>query len=308
MKFELERLIRPTKDEIIQEVCRVAGLIKSGPLTRKAFDQQARFSSDMIVRKFGGWEAALRAVGLSHRYSGPAVTERMRSNKRHSEDELVAEMRRVADALGSDVLTMKEFNAHASVYAGSIERRFGSWKAALERAGLRQSPLSRRYSDEDYFENMLHVWTRWGRQPKLREMDEPPSVISSGAYEAKFGGWKHALAAFLAKVNTEDKVAPSPAHDATNGLVVPPQAKPGQGVAPRVRTIPLGLRYIVLSRDRFRCVRCGVSPATDAACQIHVDHIKPFSKGGATTKENLRTLCSQCNIGRGNKEETTSTI
>ncbi len=308
MKFELERLIRPTRDEIIQEVRRVAELVDSGPLTRRAFDQHARISSSGFTRKFGGWEAVLGAAGLFHRYSGQEVTERQRSQKRHSEDELVAELRRVADTLGSDTLTEEEFNAHAAVSSSGIVRRLGSWKAALERAGLRQSPLSRRYSDDDYFENLLHVWTRWGRQPKLREMDESPSIITSGAYEAKFGGWKHALAAFLAKVNTKDKVPLSLPPDATNGSAIQPQAEPNQGSEIRVRTIPLGLRYNVLSRDRFRCVLCGASPATDAACQIHVDHIKPFSKGGTTTKENLRTLCSQCNIGRGNKEEPTSTI
>jgi 5-methylcytosine-specific restriction endonuclease McrA len=31
-----------------------------------------------------------------------------------------------------------------------------------------------------------------------------------------------------------------------------------------------------------------------------VDHIVPWSKGGETILENLRTLCSKCNLGKGN--------
>jgi uncharacterized Fe-S cluster-containing radical SAM superfamily protein len=42
------------------------------------------------------------------------------------------------------------------------------------------------------------------------------------------------------------------------------------------------------------------SPASDPNCSLHVDHILPFSKGGKTAEGNLRTLCSDCNVGRGN--------
>lgn len=68
------------------------------------------------------------------------------------------------------------------------------------------------------------------------------------------------------------------------------------------REIRLGLRYKVLSRDKFKCVGCGASPATDSKCRLHIDHIIPFSKGGKTTLENLRTFCEKCNLGKGNKE------
>ena len=43
---------------------------------------------------------------------------------------------------------------------------------------------------------------------------------------------------------------------------------------------------------------CGASPAKDPSVILHVDHIKPWSKGGETNLDNLRTLCSVCNIGK----------
>lgn len=59
------------------------------------------------------------------------------------------------------------------------------------------------------------------------------------------------------------------------------------------------LRYDIMKRDGFRCQLCGAS-ARDGA-KLHVDHIVPVSKGGKTTKDNLRTLCSHCNLGKSNK-------
>ena len=51
----------------------------------------------------------------------------------------------------------------------------------------------------------------------------------------------------------------------------------------------------------FKCVLCGNSPAVDPNCKLYVDHIIPFSRGGKTVDVNLRALCADYNIGRGNR-------
>lgn len=61
------------------------------------------------------------------------------------------------------------------------------------------------------------------------------------------------------------------------------------------------LRYDIMKRDGFKCVLCGMS-AKDGAI-LHVDHIIPVSKGGKSEKDNLRTLCERCNLGKSNKIE-----
>lgn len=71
------------------------------------------------------------------------------------------------------------------------------------------------------------------------------------------------------------------------------------------KPIPTSMRYDVLQRDNFRCCICGRSAADGMT--LHVDHIIPVSKGGATSMDNLRTLCSECNLGKSDKIETVST-
>jgi hypothetical protein len=65
----------------------------------------------------------------------------------------------------------------------------------------------------------------------------------------------------------------------------------------RVRSeMTLKLRYKILKRDNFRCVTCGRRPPGVELC---VDHIIPVAKGGTNSEDNLRTLCTDCNLGKG---------
>jgi hypothetical protein len=37
--------------------------------------------------------------------------------------------------------------------------------------------------------------------------------------------------------------------------------------------------------------------------ELEVDHVEPFSKGGADALGNYQTLCQRCNRGKGNHED-----
>lgn len=59
--------------------------------------------------------------------------------------------------------------------------------------------------------------------------------------------------------------------------------------------IPKEVVDAVWKRDGGRCVYCGSTE------NLQLDHIIPFSKGGATTVENLQLLCQKCNLQKSNK-------
>jgi hypothetical protein len=67
--------------------------------------------------------------------------------------------------------------------------------------------------------------------------------------------------------------------------------------------VPSTVRFDVLKRDR-KCVLCGASPSADSDVRLHVDHIVPRSKGGSNDIGNLQTLCSECNLGKSNRDNT----
>ncbi len=316
-KFELRRLESYDEDSLLAELRRVAPLVDTPHIPRAAFNRLAKASASVIVRRFGTWEKALERAGLRHRYSGAPISRKHSAEGRQAltDDQLIQDLKDVALELGGAPLTIEGYNRHGRANAETIRRRFGSWWKALEMASLPMSNLGKRYSEGDYFENLLSIWTQYGRQPSYAEMDRPPSRIPSGAYEARWGTWRKALRAFVDRVNVdleERREPPIPAsseelrtHSGTRLSLTPTRTggRLSRTTGADRRTISLGLRYEVLRRDRFRCSLCGTSPASQLRCELHVDHVVPFSRGGKTVAANLRTLCADCNLGKAGRLE-----
>lgn len=305
-KFELDRLISYDDEALLAELRRVATLVDLPFLLRSAFDKVSKAHSSVFVRRFGGWQQALELAGLGDRYSGVPRATRI-AGRTFTDEQLLGELRAVSAKINGEPLTADVFNQHAEMNAGTVRQRFGSWQAALKLVGLEISSRGRRISDDDYFENLLAVWTHYGRQPTYRQMDDPPSAISSGSYKKKWGTWRKSLIAFLERVNSDShqvETTIAPGLEVTKSR---PVSQLRSETCPKndeyQRQVKLGLRYDVLKRDRFRCVSCGASPATHVGCNLQVDHIIPWSKGGKTIAENLRTLCKLCNLGKGAKLE-----
>jgi len=205
-----------------------------------------------------------------------------------SSPELLADLRRVAQLLGVAGVSQPQYRQHGLYDDTTIGRRFGSWNKALLEAGL---SLCNEIDipDSRLFENLFVLWQHYGRQPRRSELARPPSSISQSPYNRRFGAWTAALKAFVDYANSAEMKSPSPS---------PGTAHRSTGREPSLR-----LRWRVLHRDRFRCCGCGKSPATTIGVELHVDHIVPWSKGGETVLGNLRTLCSDCNLGKSNEHE-----
>lgn len=212
------------------------------------------------------------------------------------ETELIEDLKRCAAKLSKDTLTVADYTTNGSFGATTVLRRFKQWNLALREAGL-SAPNRQQIPDSELFENIANVWTMLGRQPYGRELDKAHGLsdISLGTYEKRYGSWNKALLAFEAFINSgKASKTESPA-----SLPTRPNKRTGSKVNWR-------LRAQVLIRDNCICQMCGASPAKDTNVILHADHIKPWSKGGETILENLRTLCLKCNIGKSDLHDEAS--
>ena len=81
-----------------------------------------------------------------------------------SDEELLNDIRRVADKLGVIKLSSREYSNNGGKYtSGTIGVRFGGWNKALEKVGL-TLVQSRRVSQEYLFKNIEEVWISLGQQ------------------------------------------------------------------------------------------------------------------------------------------------
>jgi hypothetical protein len=291
MRYELQTLDEYSDEAILAELRRVADSLNGQRLTRKRFNLLARVHSSTVENHFGSWWQALDRAEISE-----LIAPRRRVLSR---EEVIQALRDFGAEHPDTPVTLNDIAERLEVDRATISGRFGKWKTLLGEVGIAPVPLARRYTEEDCFENMLALWTHYGRQPHFDELKHPPSTVGPKAYILRWGGWRAALSAFVRRVS--EAATPTVERNADKSIA----ENPGDATVeiPAPRSIPLALRYKVLCRDKFRCVICGASPAKDFAVELHVDHIYPWSLCKRNAEENLRTLCVKCNLGKGAKIE-----
>jgi hypothetical protein len=67
----------------------------------------------------------------------------------------------------------------------------------------------------------------------------------------------------------------------------------------RQRTANKWQRKAILKRDGRQCRYCETEQGP-----FHIDHVRPYSKGGETTFGNLVAACAECNLRKGAREWT----
>ncbi|NCS99753.1 HNH endonuclease [Candidatus Parcubacteria bacterium] len=209
-------------------------------------------------------------------------------NRPVSSDDLLNDLRSVSESINSQKITQKEYVKLGKFDVSTFVNRFGSWNEAVNKCGFKSGNIVN-YSDENLFENILNIWQQKGKQPVRRDLNTSPSKISQSPYNRRFSSWAVAMKSFVEYMNNKGVV------NVAYTEISEKQVK--QGRDPNLR-----LRFQVLKRDNFSCVKCGNSPAKNQEVILHIDHILPWSKGGETEIQNLQTLCDRCNLGKSNVE------
>ena len=295
MKFELNRSYQQyTDSELLSDLGIVAKKLGKNTVTKRECLKHGSFGQQTLSKRFGSWEDALKKAGLSADRLAHITTE-----------ELITDIQNVAKKLGKRSLTLDDYKKSGAYSEQPIRKHFGTWLRALEKAGLVPSvKYPRRFTDEEYFQNIEQMWMVLGRQPRYSEVEKPFSKISAGAYEGRFGSWRKALEAFVKWVNEERTEAEDAHTDSdTNVASLSEDSEAVIENKPKKsrrspRNPSLRLRFRVMQHDNFACRACGRSPAHIPGTVLHVDHIKAWSKGGETDLENLQTLCDRCNLGK----------
>ncbi len=198
--------------------------------------------------------------------------------------EMVASLKCFARKVGGRAFEMWEFNAwpRRRCRANTITRRFGTWRNALRLAGVEGGHCNV-WSGEELIENLERAWRRLGRAPGARSL-RANGQMTYGTYCRRWGSLRRACELLAAFKRGEIS-----------------RAELVRGENPEVRkALAPSVRWRVLERDGRRCGVCGRT-GLERGVRLEVDHIVPVAAGGGDEEENLRTLCRECNRGKGGR-------
>jgi hypothetical protein len=167
-----------SKERLIEEFKRVKEL--TGEITTASdMKQHSKFSVTIYEKTFGGWNKFLSAVGSP-------------INKKHniSEDEFIAEFKRVKDLLGHTPKA-HEMRKYGNIAPNSYKRIWGSWTGFLIKMG---EPHQKRILTKN---ELVECYLKLKKQLKKgsltqRDMDKYGD-FSSSVYIRKFGSWNKFL-------------------------------------------------------------------------------------------------------------------
>ena len=120
MERKIDFLADRSDQSYLDEIRRVAKLLKKESLTKKEFSKHGLVTAEPIARRFGGWNIALEKAGL-----------KTSVERNISEDDLFAEIDRLWKMLGHRS-SYAEFSKHAKYSESPLRKRFGSYLKAIE--------------------------------------------------------------------------------------------------------------------------------------------------------------------------------
>jgi hypothetical protein len=176
---------RRTEEEAIAAINEAAGVLGHAPSEREYTALGLSPSAASVRARLGSWQAALVAAGVATAASEPA-------------DDPLARLRSLADVVGH-APTMREWDEAGACPTGRrLVKRFGSWRAVLQAAGLTAPARPghrQRYSREHCIEALQIVARRLGRAPTLELWGRIGARPTAPTIIHRCGSWTAALKA-----------------------------------------------------------------------------------------------------------------
>jgi hypothetical protein len=183
-----------SKQALVDMIAAATQALGLDRLPQEVFLKHSGLSRFAVDKHFDRWSDACRAAGIAQ---GRALAEQPKKPS-PTDEECIAELKRVAQLRGVTTLTSKQYNEYARIGVKTFFRRFGSWPNALAVAGLpptdaaqRQKKLTR----DDCVQEMQRVAQSLGRSYLTSKEFDAQAKVSAYRIVRVFETWAAALQA-----------------------------------------------------------------------------------------------------------------
>ena len=258
--------------ELLEDLRKLANKLDRSPTSEEVNQSDITPSVDVYRSNFGSFSNAQEAAGLE--VTSQEVTR----------DELISELQRLYNELGH-VPTVSDLKEHGSVSRNPYRRRFESWNAALEEAGI-EPEYHPDIGEKELIAELDRLADDLGRRPTFNDMNEYGSY-SAHTYVNNFGSWDSAVQ----EIGYDSWEPPSGEdHPLWNG-----------GGRENYGSNWIEQRKRTLERDGYECRRCGITRSEHNekyGMDLDVHHKQPIREydtpEDANELSNLITLCRPC--------------
>lgn len=176
--------MRLSEQDLIKELHQLAEKVERVP-TLTDLREHGSHSATTYYDRFGSWQESLQAAGFEPRDPESKIPK----------EELLSELTRLSAKLNESP-SAQQMNTHGKYWASTYKRRFGSWNAAIEEAGLEpQSRLPEQpISEEELLKELKRVAEERDEPPSYQDM-ETEGKFAPRTYIRHFGSWNAAVEA-----------------------------------------------------------------------------------------------------------------
>jgi hypothetical protein len=148
----------------------------------------------------------------------------------YTDEQIIEEIRRVAEKLGTRSISAAQFNQHAQLSDSTARLHFGSWNAAVEAAGLNPIPAGpqktpKRIDDDELLLDLIRLYNESGKPPTVA-MISAKGRFSPPSYTSRWGNHLKAFEIAKKKFNvllSENQQSPQSQIPLENSIRVIPR-------------------------------------------------------------------------------------
>ena len=164
------------------------------------------FPRGEVMRRFGGWRAALVKAGLPPVDAHDVRFELDLDRRNLANETLIQDITAVSKRLQTETLTRAQYEKHGAFSPSTIVRRFGGWQRALVKARLQEGHNNAGVDAEAALADLRAVATKLGRTTVSNSAYSVHGRYSDGPLIRAFGSWNAALAAAGLQVSKRARI------------------------------------------------------------------------------------------------------
>ena len=183
IKNELEKQAQQiTFEELIKDLQRVAYLLKKNTLNIDDYASLGKYAYYIVKIKFSNWNKALMTSNLKMNFKTLNISDEL----------LIYDIKQAATILKKETINREEYKIFGKYSFKIIQKRFGSWIKALEKAGFIENP-PRYATEEELITNLKEVYEKLKKTPTISDIKIPISKYGLKPYVRMFGTWNRAI-------------------------------------------------------------------------------------------------------------------